>query len=136
MLALSLRGIATRKLRTALTTFAVVLGVALVSGTYLLTDTINHAFDEGFHTANRGVDVVVTPARLFDVGNDQAQVTPNPLPPAVLTKVRRVPAVALAAGSVFLPGQIYDKQDDPLITSGAPMFISDTAPKRFDPLVY
>src|SRR5215212_7324851 len=104
MLALSLRGIATRKLRTALTAFAVVLGVALVSGTYLLTDTINNAFDEVFQTANRGVDV----------GNDEAQVTPNPLPATVLTQVRRVPGVALAAGSVFLPGQIYNKQDDPL----------------------
>jgi putative ABC transport system permease protein len=136
MLALSLRGIATRKLRTALTAFAVVLGVALVSGTYLLTDTINHAFDEVFQTANRGVDVVVTPPRIFDVGNDQASVTPNPLPASVLTQVRRVPGVELAAGSVFLPGQIYDKDDDPLITSGAPMFISDTTPRRFDPLVY
>ena len=136
MLALSLRGIATRKLRTALTAFAVVLGVALVSGTYLLTDTINHAFDEVFQTANRGVDVVITPSRLFDQGNDNASVTPNPLPASVLDQVRRVPGVALAAGSVFLPGQIYDKQDDPLITSGAPMFISDTTPKRFDPLVY
>ncbi len=33
MLALSLRGMTTRKLRTALTAFAVVLGIALVSGT-------------------------------------------------------------------------------------------------------
>jgi hypothetical protein len=33
MFALSLRGIATRKLRTALTAFSVVLGIALVSGT-------------------------------------------------------------------------------------------------------
>ncbi len=136
MLALSLRGIATRKLRTALTAFAVVLGVALVSGTYLLTDTINNAFDEVFQTANRGVDVVVTPARVFGQGNDNASVTPNPLPASLLEQVRRVPGVALAAGSVFLPGQIYDKQDDPLITTGAPMFLSDTAPKRFDPLVY
>jgi putative ABC transport system permease protein len=136
MLALTLRGIATRRLRTALTAFAVVLGVALVSGTYLLTDTIDHAFDEVFQTANRGVDVVVTPSRVFDQGNDNAAVTPNPLPASVLAQVRRVPGVALAAGSVFLPGQIYDKKDDPLITSGAPMFISDTTPRRFDPLVY
>jgi len=136
MLALSLRGIATRKLRTALTAFAVVLGVALVSGTYLLTDTINNAFDEVFQTANKGVDVVVTPSRLFDQGNDNASVAPNPLDASVVAQVRRVPGVALAAGSVFLPGQIYDKKDKPLITTGAPMFISDTTPKRFDPFVY
>ena len=136
MLALSLRGIATRKLRTALTVFAVVLGVALVSGTYLLTDTINNAFDEVFQTANKGVDVAVTPSRVFDQGNDNASVTPNPLPASVLDQVRGVPGVAFASGSVQGIGQIYDKQDDPVITSGAPMFIFDRPARRFDPFVY
>ena len=111
MLALTLRGITTRKLRTALTAFAVVLGIALVSGTYLLTDTINSAFDEVFQTANRGVDVVVTPTRLFGTGSDQASTAPNPLPAAVLDRVRRVPGVAFASGAVQGLGQIYDKHD-------------------------
>jgi putative ABC transport system permease protein len=133
MLALSLRGIAARKLRTALTAFAVVLGIALVSGTYLLTDTIDSTFDQVFQTANKGVDVAVTPKQLF--GTDQ-NATPAPLKSTVLARVRSVPGVALAAGSVFLPGQIYNKHDKPLITTGAPMFISDTTPKRFDPFVY
>ncbi|HMJ03506.1 MAG TPA: FtsX-like permease family protein, partial [Conexibacter sp.] len=136
MLALSLRGIATRKLRTALTAFAVVLGVALVSGTYLLTDTIDKSFDEVFTTANRGVDVVVTPKRIFGSDMEGATLDPEPLRAALLDDVRSVPGVALAAGSVFLPGQIYDKDDEPLITTGAPMFITDTNPDRFDPFVY
>ncbi len=133
MLALSLRGIRMRKLRTALTAFAVVLGIALVSGTYLLTDTIDSTFDQVFQTANKGVDVVVSPKRLF--GTDE-NATPPPLKTAVLQRVQQAPHVALASGSVFLPGLIYNKKDKPLITSGAPMFISDTTPKRFDPFVY
>ncbi|MGB2709940.1 MAG: FtsX-like permease family protein [Conexibacter sp.] len=137
MLGLSLRGIATRKLRTALTAFAVVLGVALVSGTYLLTDTIDKSFDEIFQVANEGVDAVVTPTRLFSASDQDSQSTiPSPLNAAVLERVRSAPGVELASGSVFLPGQIYDKQDEPLITTGAPMFISDTTPERFDPFVY
>ena len=36
----SIRGIFSRKLRTALTAIAIVLGVAMVSGTYVLTDSI------------------------------------------------------------------------------------------------
>ena len=44
--ALTLRGLAARKLRTALTALAVVLGVALISGTYIFTDTINRSFDD------------------------------------------------------------------------------------------
>jgi putative ABC transport system permease protein len=136
MFALSLRGIATRKLRTALTAFAVVLGVALVSGTYMLTDTINSSFDEVFQTANRNVDVAITPTRIFGSDTEGNAVTPNPLSGSLLKQVRGVPGVALAAGSVFEMGQIYDKDDDPLITTGAPMFISDTSPRRFDAFVY
>jgi putative ABC transport system permease protein len=136
MLALSLRGIATRKLRTALTAFAVVLGVALVSGTYLLTDTIDRSFDEVFATANEGVDVVVAPKRVFDANSEGVSVAPAPLSGELIERVREVPGVEVAAGSVFLPGQIYDKQDEPIITGGPPMFITDTSPARFDPLVY
>jgi putative ABC transport system permease protein len=136
MLALSLRGIATRKLRTALTAFAVVLGVALVSGTYILTDTINSSFDEVFQTANRNVDVAITPTRVFGSDNEGSAVAPRPLPSSLLEEVRRVPGVSLAAGSVFEIGQIYDKDDEPLVASGPPMFISDTSPRRFDAFVY
>jgi putative ABC transport system permease protein len=133
MLALTLRGIATRKLRTGLTAFAIVLGIALVSGTYLLTDTINHTFDTVFQTANQGIDVVVTPKRFF--GTDEGA-TPAPLRQPVVDRIERAPSVALAAGSVFDQGLIYDKQDDPLITTGAPMFISGVGAARFDPFSY
>lgn len=136
MLALSLRGIATRKLRTALTAFAVVLGVALVSGTYLLTDTIDKSFDEVFATANEGVDAVVTPKRIFGSDMEGSSLAPEPLPAALLPEVRRVPGVAFAAGSVSLPGNIYDKDDEPLVTTGPPMLITDSGPRRFSPFTY
>ena len=41
----ALRGMFGRKLRTGLTVFAVVLGVAMVSGAYILTDTLLNAAD-------------------------------------------------------------------------------------------
>ena len=37
----ALKGILGRKLRTILTAFAIVLGVSMVSGSYVLTDTIS-----------------------------------------------------------------------------------------------
>ena len=40
MIGLALRGLTTRKLRSALTAIAVLLGVAMITGTYVLTDQI------------------------------------------------------------------------------------------------
>ena len=61
MLKVALKGLLGRKLRAALTAIAIVLGVAMVSGTYILTDTINQSFANIFSTAARGRDVVVVP---------------------------------------------------------------------------
>ena len=49
MIKVSLRGLAGRKLRAVLTGIAIVLGVAMISGTYILTDTINSAFNDALH---------------------------------------------------------------------------------------
>ncbi len=44
MRSIALRGLFGRKLRTILTAFAIVLGIATISGTFVLTDSITHAF--------------------------------------------------------------------------------------------
>jgi len=44
MTKVALRGLMTRKLRAALTGIAIVLGVAMISGTYILTDTVQREF--------------------------------------------------------------------------------------------
>jgi putative ABC transport system permease protein len=49
-----------RKLRAVLTALAIVLGVAMMSGAYVLTDTIDKAFDTIFVESYAGTDVVVT----------------------------------------------------------------------------
>ena len=54
MLTVALRGLLGRKLRAVLTAFAIVLGVATVSGTYVLTDSISNAFDAIFTQTYRG----------------------------------------------------------------------------------
>ena len=57
MIALALRSMAQRKLRAALTAVAILLGVAMIAGTYVQTDQINSAFEQIEQTANEGVDV-------------------------------------------------------------------------------
>ena len=54
----ALRGLLGRKLRTTLTAIAIVLGVAMVSGTYVLTDSIDQAFDSIFTDVRKGSNAV------------------------------------------------------------------------------
>ena len=48
MTTVTLKGLLGRKFRAILTALAIVLGVAMVCGTYVLTDTISMAFDNIF----------------------------------------------------------------------------------------
>ena len=59
MLKIGLRSLLSHKLRLALTTVAVILGVSFVAGTFILTDTINATFTGVFNAANAGVAVTV-----------------------------------------------------------------------------
>jgi putative ABC transport system permease protein len=68
MTRVALKGLVGRKLRAALTAIAIVLGVAMVSGTYILTDTIKAAFSTVFTQAYRNADAVITGKRA--IGND------------------------------------------------------------------
>ena len=54
MLSLALRGLAARKLRGALTAFAILLGVAMVAGTFMLKGSVDKAFDDIFAERQRG----------------------------------------------------------------------------------
>src|SRR5258708_23574104 len=96
MLGLVLRGFLQRKLRVTLTAIAIVLGVALMAGTYILTDTINNSFAAIFQTAGKGHDVVVTPAQIL---GRRVRAEVSPVTQSMLETVRRTPGVAEAAGA-------------------------------------
>jgi putative ABC transport system permease protein len=129
MLSLVLRGFMQRKLRVALTGVAIALGVALMAGTYVLTDTINRSFAGIFSVANRGHDVVITPTQ--KLGNETRSQT-SPITEQMLARVRATPGVAEAAGSIFTPGTFLDVHGKRLTTGGAPAFVASESPKRFE----
>ena len=56
----ALKGLLQRKLRALLTAMSVVLGVAMVSGTFMLTDSIQGAFDTIFESSYSETDAVVS----------------------------------------------------------------------------
>jgi len=129
MLSLVLRGFMQRKLRVLLTGIAVALGVALMAGTYVLTDTINQSFAGIFQTANRGHDVVITPTQVL--GSNTGSET-TPISDATLARVRATPGVSQASGSIFTPGTFLDVNRKRLTKGGAPAFVASEVPARFN----
>ena len=59
MLRVSLKGVWAHKVRLLLTALAIILGVGLISGVYVFTDTIGKAFDAIFADAYAGIDIAV-----------------------------------------------------------------------------
>jgi len=129
MVALVLRGFMQRKLRVLLTGIAIALGVALMAGTYVLTDTINRSFAGIFQTANRGHDVVITPTQAL---GRRVIVQTSPITDAVLAQVRATRGVAEAAGSIFAVATFLDVHGKRLTTGGAPAFVASETPRRFN----
>src|SRR4051812_50152068 len=99
MMRVALAGLFGRKLRTALTAIAIVLGVAMVTGTYILTDSIKGAFNGIFTEIYSGTDATVTGKAAFDL-SDQSSTTEPPFDESLLPKVRALPEVADAIGGV------------------------------------
>jgi putative ABC transport system permease protein len=114
----ALRGLAGRKLRAILTALAIILGVAMISGTYVLTDTIDKAFSNIFTSVYEDTDAVITGESAF--GSEDEFVIPPPFPESLLDQVRGLPSVAQATGSVDDAAQLTDKQGDTVGGGGPP----------------
>src|SRR6188768_3121835 len=133
------RGLAGRKLRAVLTGIAIVLGVAMISGTYILTDTVQSAFNNLFTNSYAGTDAVVT-GRGLDISIDGEKPPDPPIPASVLDTVRGVDGVALATGTVADEESTTILADDGTSASTEGWstigFGIDTSPKyaQFNPL--
>ena len=139
MTRVALRGLAGRKLRAVLTAIAIVLGVAMISGTYILTDTINRAFTTLFTESYAGTDAVVT-GRGLDLTIDGEEPPNPPVDASVLETVRGVDQVALATGSILdeRNTKILNRDGEATSSEGAPTFgfgiDTDPALAQFNPL--
>jgi putative ABC transport system permease protein len=120
MLTVALKGLAGRPVRALLTAIAIVLGVAMISGTYVLTDTINNGFDTIFSRSYQNADVVISGKAAFDSANGTSVEAP-PMPESLLPKIQKLPGVALAAGSVTTDAlKLIGKDGKVISTGGAP----------------
>jgi putative ABC transport system permease protein len=127
----ALRGLFARKLRLILTALAVALGVTLIAGTYVFTDTINRSFDRIFTQSAKGTDASITPRKTIDTSNNGG--TQPTVSATVLAQVRKQPDVGSADGSVFDVGTVLGKNGKRIGKGGAPNFIASIADQpRFD----
>ena len=136
MTRVTLKGLFGRKLRASLTAIAIVLGVAMVSGTYVLTDTIKAAFSTVFQEAYKNADAVITGKSAIGGQNGNNGVTPPSLPASLLTRVQALPQVALAAGGISDQAQLIGHNGKVISRGGAPglAFSHSPAGQRFNPL--
>jgi putative ABC transport system permease protein len=128
MIRLSLRDLWSRKLRTILTMLAIVLGVAMIAGTYVITDQINSGFHNIFEKAAVGTDVTITHKAAFSGSNVFS--SGGSLPVGLLAQVQGVNGVAAAAGSVAGSGAVV-LNGKSVSTGGAPTLVFSVAPARF-----
>ena len=119
MVRFALKGLLGRKLRTALTAIAIVLGVAMVAGTFMLTDSIDKAFDTIFTDVRRGSNAVITGKSAFDLSEGSGTDSPT-LPESLLRRVRELPPVAESEGSVDDDAQLIGEDGKAIVYGGAP----------------
>ena len=120
MTAVILKGMAARKLRAALTAVAIVLGVAMISGTYVLMDTTMHAFNSVFTTAYAKADAVVV-GRAPIAGTHSGA---PPVPAALAARIRALAQVSDAQGFIDDKAQIRDAKGAAITGPGSPIALS------------
>jgi putative ABC transport system permease protein len=133
----SLKSLAYRRGRSILTALAIVLGVSMISGTYVLTDTIDRAFNGIFNASYQDTNVVISGK---PVVKGAASGAPT-IPASLLQRVRSLPDVDAAAGSLMdLSSESNSVKlldhSGKAITGGSPTlgFGIDTSQPRFNPL--
>ena len=121
MIRFAFRSLGGRKLRSALTALAIVLGVAMVSGTYVLTDTIDKAFTAVFQESYANTDAVVA-GEGADISFQGISGVAPPVAADVLEDVRALDSVEAAAGSIAnqTDAKILTPDGKAIDTQGAP----------------
>ena len=120
MFRVTLRDIWTRKRRLLSTSLAVVLGVALLSGTLVLGQTLDSNFDDLFADANANTDVVVRSA--VDVGGDEAAQPRGLIDIGLVDTVAAINGVEAAAPSLQGYTQIIGSDGSAIGGDGPPTF--------------
>ena len=114
MTRVALKGLASRPVRTILTTLAIVLGVGMVSAAFTLTDTMRHAANSLSSAAYDGTDAVVSAHTAFAVDSKDYSIQRPSIAAAKLAEVRSVPQVQTAVGDISDQAKIIGDDGKPI----------------------
>jgi putative ABC transport system permease protein len=131
MIRVTLKGLLGRKFRASLTALAIVLGVSMISGTFVLTDTISKAFDQIFVNSRKGTSVVISGRKVVE----RSFGSKATVPASLLEKVRKLPDVQAAAGAMEDDAKIIGRNGKTVGSFGPPTFGEgiDFSQPRFNP---
>lgn len=121
-----------RKGRLFLTSLAVILGTAFLSGTFIFADTLNRTFDQLFTNAYKDVDAFVRSSNFVEVqfgGEQRARI-----PVSQLDTVSAVPGVSHAVGGIQAFARIIGKDGTPVGSDNGPPNFGGIVSERFDGL--
>ena len=117
MLKVTLRGLMAHKVRLIATAVSVLLGVAFMSGTQVLTSSVSASFDKVFADVYRQIDVVVRSTNKVDTpfGSQRTRISDSVIP-----TLRSVPGVEAAEGQIVGQIKVLDKDAKPLVPAQGP----------------
>ncbi|WP_370326927.1 ABC transporter permease [Euzebya sp.] len=113
----TLRSIAAHKLRLAATSLAIIVGVAFVTGTLILSDTLNATFDELFGQTTAGIDIAVQGP---EDTTDPLTGLRDPLPVEVADEIAAVDGVSAVSPEVSGFAQLIGDDGEPIGGFGPP----------------
>jgi putative ABC transport system permease protein len=131
MIRVALKGMAGRKPRAALTALAIVLGVAMVSGTYVFTDSAERAIDTLLTGAYTGSDAVISGKDVVEssTGGDAT------VSAGLEDHLERLPSVEAASGGIVDFARLLDKQGEPISDHEAALGLGiEASDEQFNPL--
>lgn len=117
MLRVTLRGLLAHKVRLIATAVSVLLGVAFMSGTQVLTSSISASFDKVFADVYASIDVVVRSTNEVETpfGPERTRISESVLP-----SVTNVAGVEAAEGQIVGQIKVLNRENQPLVTAQGP----------------
>jgi putative ABC transport system permease protein len=117
---LTVKGVVAHRFRYALTALSVLLGVAFIAGTFVLTDTMNHTFDNLYSQIYSGTAAVVRATQPFDPGLSFTSERQQ-LDASLAATVAAVPGVRAVAPDITGYAQLVGKSGKPIgMAAGGP----------------